>query len=200
MQTKVKLTGRGGRVLLVLLIGSLLALLVGAGVVTAMGPADPVRGLPEDGLMPGEEFEVTVTFTSPHDDFHAVGLSDVAPHGWQVSVATAWTSPTAMDAHMPQPDEAAYIWGGPTMPVQSSPWCTRSRCRRTPRRGLIPFPVVFLSITSRDSRPTPTLNESLAIARSAWPKKACYRHTHMAAALRWHPGLPWRLSWPRSAS
>ncbi len=110
---KVKLTGRGGRIMWVLLIGSLLALFGGTGVVTAMGAADPVRGLPEDDLMPGEGFEVTVTFTSPHDDLHAVGLSDVAPDGWNVSVDTAWTSPTAMDANMPQPDEAAYVWGGP---------------------------------------------------------------------------------------
>jgi len=110
---KQRLTRRGGWMLLVFTISSLVALLVGAGAVTAMGLAEPVRALPADELTPGEEFEVTVTFTSPHDAFHAIGLSDTAPDGWQVSVATAWANPIAMDAHTPQPDKAEYIWGGP---------------------------------------------------------------------------------------
>ncbi len=67
------------------------------------------RSLPAEMVIPGDEFEVTITFTSLHDDFHAVGLTDVAPDGWNVSVDTAWTTPAAMDDHTPEPDEAVYM-------------------------------------------------------------------------------------------
>jgi hypothetical protein len=61
----------------------------------------------------GEEFMVTVTFAAPADRFHAIGLTDLAPHGWDVSVDVAWTEARAMVAHTPQPEMAAYIWAGP---------------------------------------------------------------------------------------
>ena len=61
----------------------------------------------------GEEFEVTVTFAAPADGFHAIGLTDVVPAGWKVSVDLAWTEPQAILAHTPEPEEAVYIWMGP---------------------------------------------------------------------------------------
>jgi len=70
------------------------------------------RGLP-DTVKAGEEFAVNVTFAAPTDRFHAIGLVDVAPAGWNVSVDVAWTDPQAMVAHTPEPEMAAYIWAGP---------------------------------------------------------------------------------------
>jgi hypothetical protein len=70
------------------------------------------RGLP-DTVTAGEEFVVTVTFAAPADRFHAIGLTDVAPAGWDVSVNLTWTEPQAMVAHTPEPEMAVYIWAGP---------------------------------------------------------------------------------------
>jgi len=70
------------------------------------------RGLP-DTVTAGEEFAVTVTFAAPADHFHAIGLTDVAPAGWDVGVDVAWTDPQAMVAHTPEPETAVYIWAGP---------------------------------------------------------------------------------------
>jgi len=70
------------------------------------------RGLP-DTVTAGEEFAVTVTFAAPADRFHAIGLTDVAPAGWDVIVDVAWTEPQAMAAHTPEPETAVYIWAGP---------------------------------------------------------------------------------------
>jgi hypothetical protein len=70
------------------------------------------RGLP-DTVTAGEEFVVNVTFAAPADRFHAIGLTDVAPAGWDVSVDVAWTGPQAMVAHTPERGMAAYIWAGP---------------------------------------------------------------------------------------
>lgn len=62
---------------------------IGAGEgLYAIGEAWVTRGLPSE-IMAGEEFEVTVTFTSPADGFHAIGLTDTAPPDWIVSVDTA---------------------------------------------------------------------------------------------------------------
>jgi len=70
------------------------------------------RVLP-DTVTAGEEFAVTVTFAAPADHFHAIGLTEVAPAGWDVSVDVAWTEPQAMVAHTPEPEMAVYIWAGP---------------------------------------------------------------------------------------
>jgi len=110
---KNRLTRPGGRVLMVLLIGSLLAAFAGAGLVMAQD-ANPVRELPVPAeVTQGQQFDVTVTFTSPADDFNAIGLTDFAPAGWTVTVDTAWTTPTAMTSHTPTANEAVYIWSGP---------------------------------------------------------------------------------------
>jgi len=76
------------------------------------GTATCQRVLP-DTAKAGEEFTVLVAFTAPADRFHAIGLTDLAPAGWDVSVDVAWTEAQAMAAHTPQPEMAAYIWAGP---------------------------------------------------------------------------------------
>ena len=81
-------------------------------VLSTAGTALCQRVLP-DTAKAGEEFMVTVTFAAPADRFHAIGLTDLAPPGWDASVDVAWTEAQAMVAHTPQPEMAAYIWAGP---------------------------------------------------------------------------------------
>jgi hypothetical protein len=107
---KQKLAEVGRRVLLIFLISSLLIIFASSGVMATDG-ANPVRFLPAT-VSPGQTFDVTVTFTSPDDDFNAIGLDDFAPAGWTVSVNTAWCSPTANESNA-NANEAVYIWYGP---------------------------------------------------------------------------------------
>ncbi len=110
----------GGWVSSTLLIAGLLGILGGTACGTACQGELPdtiavqfERELPAV-VMTGDEFWVTVTFTSPEDDFHAIALTDLAPAaGWNVSVDVAWTQPPAMMAHTPEPEMAVYIWEGP---------------------------------------------------------------------------------------
>jgi hypothetical protein len=105
----------GGWVSSIFLIAGLLAILGGAACQDE--PPDTTtaqleRELPNTVAV-GEEFVVTVTFTSPEDGFHAIGLTDVGPAGWDVSVDVAWTEPQAMGANTPGTEKAEYIWEGP---------------------------------------------------------------------------------------
>ncbi|MGB5925318.1 MAG: carboxypeptidase regulatory-like domain-containing protein, partial [Dehalococcoidia bacterium] len=75
-----------------------------------LGP--PARTLP-DQVLPGERFQVKVTFTAPYDGFHAIALTDVAPAGWEVNVNVAWADPEATAVHTPAAETAAYVWYGP---------------------------------------------------------------------------------------
>jgi hypothetical protein len=112
---KHKLPKLGGWVSSILLIAGLLAILGGTacqGGLPDTTSAQPERELPAV-VMRGDEFWVTVTFTSPEDNFHAIGLSDVGPAGWDVSVNLTWTEPQAMLTHTPEPDTAVYVWEGP---------------------------------------------------------------------------------------
>jgi len=110
-----KLPRPGGLMSSIFLIVGLLAMLVSAACqgelpdTTAEGFA---RELPV-AVTRGEEFVVTVTFTSPEDGFHAIGLTDTGPAGWDVSVDVAWTEPQAMAANTPGTEKAEYIWEGP---------------------------------------------------------------------------------------
>jgi hypothetical protein len=108
---KQKLTQVGGRVLLVLLITGMLAIFASTGV-TAVTAANPVRSLPAT-VSPGQQFNVTVTFTSPVANFNSIGLHDAAPGGWTVSVNTGWNSPAADADNTPNPGQIEYIWYGP---------------------------------------------------------------------------------------
>jgi hypothetical protein len=107
-----------GAAVLVLLTAGLLAIFSSGGLVAAQ-EAGPVRTLPASTVMPGDEFEVTVTFTSPADGFSTIGLTDSAPAGWNVSVDKDWCTPPADLANPVDPwstDLAEYIWTG--LPAQ----------------------------------------------------------------------------------
>ena len=110
-----KLPKLGGWMSSILLIVGLLAILGGAACQSELPDtttAQPERELPAV-VMRGDEFWVTVTFTSPEDDFHAIGLTDVGPAGWDVSVDVVWTEPQAMVVNTPEPEMAVYVWEGP---------------------------------------------------------------------------------------
>ena len=94
------------------------------GLIAILGSAACQDGLPDTTaeefarelpvtVTRGEEFVVTITFTSPEDGFHAIGLTDAGPAGWDASVAVAWTEPQAMAANTPGTEKAEYIWEGP---------------------------------------------------------------------------------------
>jgi len=110
-----KLPKLGRWVSSILLIAGLLAILGGTACQGEL--LDTITALLErelpDTVRAGEEFVVAVTFTSPEDGFHAIGLTDVAPAGWDVSVDVAWTHLAAMVAHTPEPEMAVYVWEGP---------------------------------------------------------------------------------------
>jgi len=110
-----KLPKLGGWVSSILLIAGLLGIL--GGMACQCGLPDTTSAQPERELpavvMRGDEFWVTVTFTSPEDGFHAIALTDVGPAGWGVSVNLTWTDPQAMVANTPEPEMAVYVWDGP---------------------------------------------------------------------------------------
>jgi len=56
--------------------------------------ASPGRVLP-DTVQKGETFEVTVNFTAPADNFSPVGLTDICPDGWNVTVDKTWCTPNS---------------------------------------------------------------------------------------------------------
>jgi len=110
-----KLPKMGGWMSSILLIAGLLGILGGTACLSELPDtitAQLERELPAV-VMTGDEFSVTVTFTSPEDGFHAIGLTDQAPAGWDVSVDVTWADPQAMVAHTPEPEKAVYIWEGP---------------------------------------------------------------------------------------
>jgi len=55
---------------------------------------NPDRTLPVT-VERGQTFNVSVTFTAPVDKFNAIGLTDLAPDGWNVTVDAAWCTPIA---------------------------------------------------------------------------------------------------------
>ena len=78
---------------------------------------DVIRDLPADALdqdaeYPGDTFYVYVNFTAPVDGFNAVGLTDLAPAGWDVATDVNWCSPVA-DWTMHPGNKAEYAWNGP---------------------------------------------------------------------------------------
>jgi len=115
MRLNHKLPKLGGWVSLILLITGLLAILGGTACQSELPDTTTLqleRELPAV-VMTGDEFSVTVTFTSPEDSFHAIALTDLAPADWDVSVDVAWTEPQAMAAHTPELGKAVYVWEGP---------------------------------------------------------------------------------------
>ena len=75
------------------------------------GEVNPVRALPDGTVYGGETFNVTVTFTSPTDQFNNAVLIDFAPDGWNVTVDKAWCTPNA-DAFTATGNKAEIGWYG----------------------------------------------------------------------------------------
>jgi len=72
--------------------------------------ANPMRALPET-VDRGQTFDVFVTFTAPADKFNAIGLTDLAPDGWDVTVDKMWSTPSA-DAILATGNKAEVGWFG----------------------------------------------------------------------------------------
>ena len=73
--------------------------------------ASPQRALP-DAVPRGETFNVTVTFTSPSDDFHALSLTEHAPDGWNAAAAASWCRPKANNVKVTD-NKVEIAWNGP---------------------------------------------------------------------------------------
>jgi len=73
--------------------------------------ASPGRTLP-DAVHSGETFDVTVNFTSPADAFNAIGLTDLCPAGWDVTLDKAWCTPNA-EFVKATGNKAEFLWYGP---------------------------------------------------------------------------------------
>ena len=73
--------------------------------------ANPSRTLPYT-VERGQTFDVTVTFTAAADDFNAIGLTDLCPDGWEVTVDKAWCDPNAQFVKATG-NKAEILWYGP---------------------------------------------------------------------------------------
>jgi hypothetical protein len=96
-------------------IAFILAALLLMGVPATSSMADVFsanRALPGVNLHPGDTFDVTVSFSAPDDDFNAIGITDVAPTGWAISVNTAWCTPAATYGNNPEANKVEYTWFG----------------------------------------------------------------------------------------
>ena len=78
----------------------------------AQGP-NPVRSfLPDDQVLRGETFNVSVTFNATANGFNSIGLADTVPAGWAIQVNSSWCTPNADFSNIVG-DEAQYVWNGP---------------------------------------------------------------------------------------
>jgi parallel beta-helix repeat protein len=80
-------------------------------VLTPAPPMGVMRDLP-DVTYPGDTFDVFVSFTAPADGFNSIGLTDLAPAGWEVAVDTAWCTPNAHAAKA-MGNKTEIMWFGP---------------------------------------------------------------------------------------
>ena len=71
---------------------------------------NPVRVLP-DTVQKGEIFEVTANFTAPADKLSPVGLTDLCPDGWNVTVNMTWCTPNAQFVNATE-NKAEIMWYG----------------------------------------------------------------------------------------
>jgi len=75
-----------------------------------------MRDLPPDALDPdaeysGDWFWVYVNFTAPVDNFNSIGLTDLAPAGWEVETDVSWCSPVASWTKG-EGNKVEYSWSG----------------------------------------------------------------------------------------
>ena len=92
-----------------------LSLVAGISIAFANGDANPIRDMP-DSVKAGEDFDITVTWTAPSDDFNAIGLHEWANKSanMTVTVDKAWCNPVANAATAAENDTKAEIsWYGP---------------------------------------------------------------------------------------
>jgi len=80
-------------------------------------PSGVIRTLPADALdenaeYPGDTFWVWVNFTASVNNFTSIGLTDLAPAGWDVQTDVNWTIPNATWTMSPG-NKAEYAWSGP---------------------------------------------------------------------------------------
>jgi uncharacterized repeat protein (TIGR02543 family) len=81
-----------------------------------IGYIDVMRNLPDDAEdpdaeYPGDWFWVYVNFTAPVNEFNSIGLTDLAPAGWEVETDINWCSPNASWTMSPG-NKAEYSWSG----------------------------------------------------------------------------------------
>jgi len=99
----------GLRVIVVIAVMLMAVALIPLGI--ALGQeASPARVLP-DAVHRGETFDVTVSFTAPVDKFNAIGLTDLAPDGWNVIADEVWCTPNA-DAFTAKGNKTEIVWYG----------------------------------------------------------------------------------------
>jgi hypothetical protein len=112
MLTKESLASREMRLLSLLIVILALTAVVFLPLGVALGQgANPGRTLP-DAVYRGETFDVTVTFSSPVDDFNGIGLTDLCPDGWEVTLDEAWCTPNA-EFIKATGNKAEFMWFGP---------------------------------------------------------------------------------------
>ena len=92
------------------IVAVMVVALMPLGIALAQQQANPGRVLP-DTVQGGETFEVTVNFTAPADNFSPVGLTDLCPDGWNVTVDAGWCTPNA-DAFTATGNKAEIGWYG----------------------------------------------------------------------------------------
>jgi len=63
-------------------------------------------------LYSGDTFEVLVNWTAPINNFSAIGLTDLAPAGFEVEANKTWCSPTANETKS-EGNKAEILWYGP---------------------------------------------------------------------------------------
>jgi len=80
------------------------------GITAAEPPPVVTRDLPAGDLQPDDTFGVIITFSASEDDFNAVGVTDVAPAGWDVIVTTALCNPAPFAGYIPTPGTIQYAW------------------------------------------------------------------------------------------
>ncbi len=74
--------------------------------------ANPLRSfLPDDQVLRGETFNVSVTFNVTTDDFNGILLRDNVPVDWTIQVNSSWCTPNADQASF-SGNRSEYIWNG----------------------------------------------------------------------------------------
>jgi hypothetical protein len=95
---------------LFVVIVALMAVALMPVAITLAQEASPGRVLP-DVVHRGETFDVTVSFTAPVDQFNSIGLADLCPDGWNVTIEETWSTPNA-DAFSAMGNKAEIAWFG----------------------------------------------------------------------------------------